>query len=117
MKKPRPNQKALRYVVFRRDKGICSSCGFDCEALRVQLLALPYYERAMKRQLMGIPKGRTSYWDVHHIKALTEGGTDTLGNCTTLCFRCHSKETAQLAAARASARHGAPMSGLEEVFG
>jgi 5-methylcytosine-specific restriction endonuclease McrA len=124
MSKPRPNQKVLRYAVFQRDHGICSSCGFDCEALRLRLLALPYYEREMERRRLGVPHGRTTAWDVHHLVAVCDGGPDTLTNCTTLCWRCHSIKTRELiyslAHERAAGRppHAAlGRSDLMEIFG
>jgi 5-methylcytosine-specific restriction endonuclease McrA len=118
----RPNQPALRYAVFKRDGGICATCGFDTEALRVRLLLLPYGERELERRRLGIPVGRTSYFDVHHIIPVADGGTDTLTNTVTLCWKCHSKETTAYASARATGRRaaargqgGAPQAARERI--
>jgi 5-methylcytosine-specific restriction endonuclease McrA len=117
MARERPNQPALRFAVFKRDSGICNDCGCDTEALRVRLLLLPYGERELERRRLGIPVGRTSYFDVHHIIPVADGGTDQLSNTVTLCWKCHAVETAIYAASRASDRRRPMVGALEGVYG
>lgn len=111
--------RALRRAVFARDRGRCSQCGRDCEALRKQLRSLPPKQRARERQRLGIAKGRTSAWDAHHITARAEGGGDALANLATLCVWCHERETAALVGDLAAKRRTPPVivSELMEVYG
>lgn len=72
----------------------------------------------MERLRLGIPEGRTSYWDCHHLTAVAEGGTDLLSNVQTLCVWCHERETAASASARAGGRRAAASpNGLSDYFG
>lgn len=48
---------------------------------------------------------RTSWWEADHIVPVVEGGGQTgLENLRTLCWPCHRKATAELAARRAARR-------------
>lgn len=120
--------------VLERDKGVCVLCGVDCLALleelkllqtreararygadkyvpasyaavrpvsfpefheRCDALGLPRHHRALGRRL----------WEMDHTVPVIEGGGSCgLENLRTLCWACHRKETAALAARRAEAR-------------
>lgn len=112
-------QTNLRRAVFARDRGICSKCGRDCEALRKKLRDLPYPARILERKRLGIVPSRRTYWDAHHLVAVVDGGPDTLANAVTLCFRCHPRETAKLVRTLAHDRAaGRPQAtALGEIFG
>lgn len=123
--------------VLERDKGVCARCGLDCLALLAELkqlaareasarygaaqhvpanyialrpvgfpefharcdeLGLPRHHRALGRRL----------WEMDHTVPVIEGGGSCgLENLRTLCWTCHRKETAALAARRAEARKAA----------
>jgi 5-methylcytosine-specific restriction protein A len=64
-------------------------------AARCDALALPRHLRGLVRRL----------WEMDHIVPVIEGGGSCgLENLRTLCWACHRKETAALAARRAEAR-------------
>lgn len=72
---------AQRARIFKRDKGICRSCG-------VQLL-----------------KGRRQGdWQCDHVVALINGGSQTDENLQLLCGKCHNVKTAREAGERAEVR-------------
>ena len=62
-----------RYVIWKRDHGVCAECGEECDWRR-------YPELDDKR------------WDHHHVVPLSEGGEHHPDNIITLCTACH-KET------------------------
>lgn len=132
--KLRSNANYQAEHVLERDKGVCALCGVDCLALLAELkalaareaaarygaatyvpanyialrpvgfpefhdrcdaLALPRHHRALGRRL----------WEMDHTIPVVEGGGSCgLENLRTLCWACHRKETAALAARRAEAR-------------
>jgi 5-methylcytosine-specific restriction endonuclease McrA len=78
--KLRSNPGYLRAQTWKRDRGICASCGVDCKAAKLG-------------------------WQADHIIPVVEGGGECgLDNIRTLCTPCHRRETASLAARRAQAR-------------
>jgi 5-methylcytosine-specific restriction protein A len=99
----------MRYILFKRDKGICVMCGADTVALYEQYRKLPHSsfeersagtdERSQFLKVHGIPFGRasTDWWDADHITPVIEGGGECgLDNMRTLCIPCHKKETKRL---------------------
>jgi hypothetical protein len=119
--------------VKKRDKGICVVCKLDCEALSKELRRLTNEfwkqyqdddrsrgkwkraEQALAEHVSefkvkhGIPAHRKRrLWDIDHIVPVVQGGGSAgLDNLQTLCIKCHSKKTAELAAKRAAARRAA----------
>ncbi len=120
--------------VLERDKGMCALCGLDCLALLADLklaatreggtkfgahvtlpligwatnrTALPEFQAAcdaigLPRHLRGLDR---RLWEMDHTIPVVEGGGSCgLENLRTLCWACHRKETAALAARRAAAR-------------
>lgn len=105
----------VREQVFKRDRGVCASCGLDTTQIDVRIKQLANldpsnfgaYGRAARhvKQELGIPLNRQTYWDADHIVPVIKGGGACgLENYRTLCVPCHRAETARLAAARASER-------------
>jgi len=96
----RTSPSELRKAVLARDNGICSMCGLDTIALKLELELL---ERRSGKDTwtarceeLHIPNGRRnkSLWDCAHIVAVAEGGGGTgLANVRTLCIWCHRLET------------------------
>jgi hypothetical protein len=86
--------RAVKAAVRQRDKGICSFCKIDTFAQR---RGLPK-ENPMRDEylaLHGIPKSRirTRWFDIDHIKPVSEGGKMVLANLRTLCLKCHHTRT------------------------
>ncbi len=94
----RSDPSYLRKCVFERDKGICSTCGLDCELLKLEMAVLRHkdkhkYKKKMKQ--LGWQGNRKTYWDCHHIIPVADGGGECsdLSKFSTLCLKCHIKET------------------------
>lgn len=99
-----------RGSVYKRDKGVCSQCGFDSAKFkRILLRARRWWYKltgqtwAMylycagwnPREQLGLP--RTHLWEMDHIQPVCEGGgLCGLDNLRTLCVPCHKKETAAM---------------------
>jgi 5-methylcytosine-specific restriction endonuclease McrA len=114
----RAAHRRLRHAVFARDRGVCARCGRDCEAIRRRLRALSREARRLECLRLGVARGRTSLWDVHHVTPRAEGGGDALTNLATLCVWCHERETIAFASARATGRRAAATpNGLGGVYG
>lgn len=116
-----------RKHVLERDKGVCALCGLDCSALEKELRALcernyrdPKDLTAFRARVaeLSLPNNRAgdsgvwgwvnSLWDMDHIVPVVEGGGScTLENLRTLCWKCHQGETAKLAKRRAERRRAA----------
>ena len=95
----------LRAQVFERDRGICSLCGLDTEALRRDKRKLDFKARRRFEKEWG---QRRHLWDADHIVPVAEGGGECdLSNMRTLCLRCHLQVTAELCRRLAGARSGA----------
>jgi len=87
----------LREQVFERDHGICALCGLDAVEFYRRFKSLPPRTKARLRRRLDIRKGRTSFWDADHIRAVAEGGGECdLENIRTLCLWCHQEETGKL---------------------
>ena len=90
----------LRDQVFRRDGGVCSTCGIDTQACYFELKRA----RGAKREKLLVRWGlrrlnRKSLWDADHIVPVAEGGGECdLANLRTLCLICHRQKTAELRA-------------------
>lgn len=99
----------LRRQVFKRDRGVCSACGLDTEALRQELRAMDYMRRREAMKRLGIPSHREhGPWDADHIVPVVEGGGECgLDNIRTLCCPCHKRATTELARRRTLARRAA----------
>ena len=84
----------LREQVFQRDRGVCSVCDVDTEALRKEKRKLDYAARKKFEAEWG---SRKSLWDADHVVPVIEGGGECgLVNMRTLCLQCHRQATAQL---------------------
>jgi 5-methylcytosine-specific restriction endonuclease McrA len=107
----------VREVVFRRDRGICALCQTDTPKLRERLQTLLKRARRIGRHASsegrlrrwaagrGFDRCRSSWWDADHILPVVRGGGACgLENYRTLCQPCHKRETARLAALRATER-------------
>lgn len=108
----------VRIMVFRRDQGVCASCGIDTTKLKGLVRELT--DRASEvlgmeggpfghelfRGIRGLlPRNRTTFWDADHIIPVVEGGGECdLDNYRTLCYWCHQRVTAELARQRAEER-------------
>lgn len=105
--------------MWQRDRGVCANCGTDTHRQRLAFIRLcTWGERGrwfsprqhprvakLAQRKYGIPRGRLrgEWWDMDHILPVVEGGGACgLENLRTLCIPCHKKETAALAARRAS---------------
>ena len=94
----------VRDQVFLRDRGVCAICKKDMERLRLILERMSRQERDAHKMAWGMQHRRT-LWDADHIVPVIEGGGECgLENFRTLCFECHRKETAALAARRATGK-------------
>lgn len=92
--KLRTDSGYLRERVFQRDKGVCTVCGTDTEALRKHKRKLDYGARRVFEREWG---RRRNLWDADHIVPVAEGGGECdLANMRTLCLKCHRKATAEL---------------------
>ena len=98
----------LRYILEKRDRGVCAHCGIDTIALRE---AIHSVNGLRKRHLISEEEWRQfrnavdvnhrwpgDLWDADHITPVVEGGGECgLDGYRTLCIPCHKKETAELA--------------------
>jgi Restriction endonuclease len=105
----------FRDQVWKRDKGVCSTCGLDTAALERELEEIRRAENVpdypggyagnacwgIRRLFMALhgwtwDKWKMCLWEADHIVPVVEGGTDSLENARTLCVPCHRRETAAL---------------------
>jgi len=86
--------------VHARDRGICASCGRDCDALQRKVRVTKRERRARRMAELGLPPyllRRRRYWEVDHIlPVVLGGGSCGLENLRTLCWECHRKVTREL---------------------
>lgn len=111
----------FRDQVGLRDKGVCASCGRDCEAERRAWESLrpskawdaedaaDWYSKAFEERdaehrewLEQEPVG----WQADHIVPLEDDGEHLLANAQTLCGPCHVVKTARENSERARRRNG-----------
>lgn len=104
----------LKSLAFKRDRGVCATCGCDTERLRRACSwsfrggswGHPWGPRDALRAWL-IAEGWTpgiALWQADHIVPVIEGGANHLDNIRTLCVPCHKAETARLAARLAASR-------------
>jgi 5-methylcytosine-specific restriction enzyme A len=88
----------LREEVFRRDRGVCASCGVDTIAALRRLKRSRGLNRAVLLRHWACGKRmRKSLWDADHILPVVEGGGECdLENIRTLCLLCHRVATRRL---------------------
>ena len=113
------SNKYLRLRVYERDRGVCSDCGEDCDALEVRvwgqstMMRRPTPQSASQRpaglvraMLEGLkkfgyvgfrPSNPRTFWEADHDVALDEGGSCGLSNVVTRCVPCHTSKTAEAA--------------------
>jgi len=94
--------------VHARDKGVCSACARDCDALQRKIRVSKRAQRARRMTELGLPAyllKRRRYWEVDHVQAVVEGGGSCgLDNLRTLCWECHRKVTRELQVRRGKIR-------------
>lgn len=105
------NPGRARQLVFKRDKGVCASCGLDTVALQKSIEPYRWVRPEEIRKLLeshGISPYAVysgEFWQADHIVEVADGGGECgLENYQTLCTRCHKAKTAKLAAERAARR-------------
>ena len=95
----------LRAEVWKRDRGVCATCGKDTFAEWLE-----YQSGTTQKWFAEHPTVVRGAWNVDHVVPLSEGGTNELANIRTLCRPCHKAETAELrrrqALNRAAAKPG-----------
>ena len=109
-------------MVEKRDKGICDICGFDSLAYQERVRKVvsrskgyngagnrPYTFSRIRKFIRktGIDQVYQPYEVDHIIPVIEGGGCCGLENLRTLCFVCHSRQTAKLAKRRAEERRDA----------
>ena len=111
-----------RAELFKLERGVCQSCGLDCDALLARLLAepsVPERVRALESARGPAPRRRVGpsaspparaaaiarapragdLWQADHIVPVAEGGGECgLENFRTLCDGCHRRATSDLRA-------------------
>lgn len=100
------NAARIRFLVHRRDKGVCALCGWDSAMLERVLRRLGWQAvKFLHTKLdIGISQRRTM-WDADHVVPVVEGGGGCgLDGYRTLCIWCHRAETDALAKRRAAQR-------------
>ncbi len=97
----------VRRAVWLRDKGVCSQCSRDTNAIRRNLRRVRREEgfdawvAARVRLGLTVHEAVKTFWEAHHVKAVEEGG----GACgvegyVTLCIWCHKARNVKQAAKR-----------------
>ena len=107
------NWPVARGKAIRRDKGICQRCGCDTFMMERVMSRVCFgcrdtgwsSARWFAKQLakIGFP---SHYAEVHHIVAVSEGGTNRQENLITLCVPCHKIENAEQAKRWANNKKG-----------
>lgn len=82
--------EAKRYEKYDRDPAVKKRYGRTWKRIRDRYIAAhPLCEQCEQQ-------GRTTLAEeVHHIKPLSQGGTNDVGNLMSLCTPCHSEITAR----------------------
>lgn len=115
----------LRFKVFARDRGVCASCGIDCDALEVRLWGVSTMMKLPRRQQLRAalytsfdlrklttselmkfgfrlsPATVVTLWQADHVVPLIDGGGWGVDNVQTVCTACHFEKTASEATTRA----------------
>ena len=101
--KMQSNPGYVRQQVSRRDRGICSACGLDTDALRQEVGKDRWYRTEVIRQRLaslGFDKMALypgDFWQADHLVPVAEGGGGCgLDGYRTLCTPCHRKATSEL---------------------
>lgn len=109
----------FRQEVWRRDHGVCSDCGLDCDRLervyrrlsdRLRGRRYGYFSKWLREidtwaANNGYPSpGSRSLWEADHVLPRHLGGTNDVKNGRTLCVVCHHFPTTRLARFRAHSR-------------
>ena len=114
--KMRSRPSYLKAVVYRRDHGVCGSCGTDTRAFAQALLARILHSPRRRSEIMrewGVPASRSiklrgpqsGLWDLEHTVPVADGGgLADASQCTTMCIPCHKQKTKREAGERAAAR-------------
>ncbi|HVR39170.1 MAG TPA: HNH endonuclease signature motif containing protein [Thermoanaerobaculia bacterium] len=93
----RSSTSYLRDCVLARDRGICTLCRLDTVKLRRRIMRLPFAQRMRELRTLiergTITRGRKTWWEADHIRAVVEGGDSNLDNVRTLCIACHREVT------------------------
>jgi 5-methylcytosine-specific restriction protein A len=87
----------IRDKIIKRDK-VCQMCGHQRYHRDYEIKADPRYPSRIPQTVL------TRGWDVDHIVAVEDGGTDDPANLRLLCTRCHKERTAEQRRAKALAR-------------
>jgi 5-methylcytosine-specific restriction endonuclease McrA len=100
--KIRSNSSYAREQVFKRDKGVCASCGLDTEKLREVLTAVRLESEEIYLDLVRQYRRKYKFgfhldkhwYEMDHILPVAEGGGSCgLNNLQTLCLVCHRSKT------------------------
>lgn len=73
-------------------RGTPSERGYDAHWHKVRQMHLNEYPLCHDCESLGLVTAGT---EVHHIKALNDGGTNDDDNLMSLCHECHSRRTAK----------------------
>ena len=130
-----------RAELFKLERGVCQSCGLDCDALLARLLAEPSVpERVRALESARGPRAEEKggalcfssaraaaiarapragdLWQADHIVPVAEGGGECgLENFRTLCDGCHRRETSDLRARMRLAAAAAAAEGTKDIRG
>lgn len=98
----------LARMVFRRDKGICATCGLDTEWLRriFRHAGSSYHSHWIWGTFERAGFNRNQkFWQADHIVEIINGGDPfDMANLQTLCVPCHKDKTRVMHAERAAQR-------------
>lgn len=89
----------IRNKIIERDK-VCRICGGQRYDKQYEVAANPRYDKLAYTVIA------RSGWDVDHIVAVEDGGTDDPANLRLLCRRCHKDRTALQRREKALQRRG-----------
>ena len=130
-----------RAELFKLERGVCQSCGLDCDALLARLLAEPSVpERVRALESARGPRAEEKggalcfssaraaaiarapragdLWQADHIVPVAEGGGECgLENFRTLCDGCHRRATSDLRARMRLAAAAAAAEGTKDIRG
>lgn len=83
-------QEAKRYEKYDRDPAVKKRYGRTWKRIRDRFIAAhPLCEKCLENNKT------TAATEVHHIKPLSQGGTNDYSNLMALCASCHSEITAR----------------------